>query len=192
MRKDQDATRLRGLDEAERGDRLAGAGRMLEPEALGGVRVLGLIRQRLLFVLVLVDPVARLLLGIALLLELVLRLVVLVGAILVELVVLFILVVVVLVRRGALYRPELVVVLVEIVLVLFVFVFVLLSAVAYCVSDAGGRRLAAVGRRRVRAEDVGRRKQLGEADAAPRPLPSAAVRCASASSAVSVPDSAST
>ena len=35
---DQDAAGARGLDEAERGDRLAGAGGVLEPEALGGVR----------------------------------------------------------------------------------------------------------------------------------------------------------
>ena len=38
---DQDAAGARRLDEAERGDRLAGAGRVLEPEALAGVRVLG-------------------------------------------------------------------------------------------------------------------------------------------------------
>ena len=37
---DQDAAGARGLDEAERGDRLAGAGGVLEPEALGGVGVL--------------------------------------------------------------------------------------------------------------------------------------------------------
>ena len=35
---DQDAAGARGLDEAERRDRLAGAGRVLEPEAPGGVR----------------------------------------------------------------------------------------------------------------------------------------------------------
>ena len=38
---DQHAARTRGLDEPERGDRLAGAGRVLEPEPLVGVRVLG-------------------------------------------------------------------------------------------------------------------------------------------------------
>ena len=38
---DQDAAGARALDEAERGDRLAGAGRVLEPEALAGVGVLG-------------------------------------------------------------------------------------------------------------------------------------------------------
>ena len=38
---DQDAAGARRLDEAERGDGLAGAGRVLEPEALGGVGVLG-------------------------------------------------------------------------------------------------------------------------------------------------------
>ena len=41
MGEDQDAAGARGLDEAERGDRLAGAGRVLEPEALGGVGVVG-------------------------------------------------------------------------------------------------------------------------------------------------------
>ena len=40
---DQDAAGARGLDEAERGDGLAGAGGVLEPEALGGVGVLGLL-----------------------------------------------------------------------------------------------------------------------------------------------------
>ena len=40
---DQDAAGARGLDEAERGDRLAGAGGVLEPEALGRVGVLGLL-----------------------------------------------------------------------------------------------------------------------------------------------------
>ena len=38
---DQDAAGARRLDEAQRGDRLAGARRVLEPEALGGVGVLG-------------------------------------------------------------------------------------------------------------------------------------------------------
>ena len=38
MGEDQDAAGARGLDEAERGDRLAGAGRVLEPEAAVGVR----------------------------------------------------------------------------------------------------------------------------------------------------------
>ncbi len=50
---DQHAAGARGLDEAERGDRLAGAGRVLEPEALGGVGVLGLLGELLL---VLGDP----------------------------------------------------------------------------------------------------------------------------------------
>src|SRR5204862_5576345 len=40
---DQDAAGARGVDEAERGHRLAGAGRVLEPEAAGGIRVLGLL-----------------------------------------------------------------------------------------------------------------------------------------------------
>ena len=38
---DQDAAGARGLDEAHRGDGLAGAGRVLEPEALVGVGVVG-------------------------------------------------------------------------------------------------------------------------------------------------------
>ena len=38
---DQDAAGARGLDEADGGDGLARAGRVLEPEALAGVRVLG-------------------------------------------------------------------------------------------------------------------------------------------------------
>ena len=65
MGEDQHAAGLRGLDEAERGDRLAGAGRVLEPEALGRVGVLGLLGERLLVVLVF-DPVAGLLVGVGL------------------------------------------------------------------------------------------------------------------------------
>ena len=38
---DQDAAGARGLDEADGGDRLAGAGRVLEPEAAARARVLG-------------------------------------------------------------------------------------------------------------------------------------------------------
>ena len=45
---DQHAAGPRGLDEAERGDGLAGAGRVLEPEALGGVGILGLLGELLL------------------------------------------------------------------------------------------------------------------------------------------------
>ena len=41
MGEDQDAAGARGLDEADGGDGLAGAGRVLEPEALAGVGVLG-------------------------------------------------------------------------------------------------------------------------------------------------------
>ncbi len=63
VREDQDAAGLRGLDEAERGHRLAGAGGVLEPEALGRVRVLGLVGDVLL---VLVHPVLGLLLGLLL------------------------------------------------------------------------------------------------------------------------------
>ena len=42
---DQDAAGARRLDEAQRGDGLAGAGGVLEPEALGGVGVLGLLLE---------------------------------------------------------------------------------------------------------------------------------------------------
>ena len=45
MGEDQHAAGARGVDEAQRGDRLAGAGRVLEPEALGGVRVLRLLGE---------------------------------------------------------------------------------------------------------------------------------------------------
>ena len=38
---DEDAAGPRRLDEAERGDALAGAGGVLEPEPAGGVRILG-------------------------------------------------------------------------------------------------------------------------------------------------------
>ena len=44
---DQDAAGARGLDEADRGDRLAGAGRVLEPEAARGARVLRLLGELL-------------------------------------------------------------------------------------------------------------------------------------------------
>ena len=45
VREDQDPAGPRALDEAERRDGLAGAGRVLEPEALGGVGVLGRLGQ---------------------------------------------------------------------------------------------------------------------------------------------------
>ena len=48
---DQDAAGPRGLDEADRGDRLAGAGRVLEPEAALGAWVLGGLLDDLLRVL---------------------------------------------------------------------------------------------------------------------------------------------
>ena len=57
---DQDAAGARGLDEAERGDRLAGAGGVLEPEALGGVRIVGGLRD----VLVGIRPVDRILVAV--------------------------------------------------------------------------------------------------------------------------------
>src|ERR1700722_10711609 len=56
---DQNAAGLGGLHEAERSDRLAGAGGVLEPEALGRVGILGLIGDVLL---ALVHPVLGLLL----------------------------------------------------------------------------------------------------------------------------------
>ncbi len=46
MGEDQDAAGPRGLDEADRGDRLAGAGRVLEPEAALGAGVLGRLLDR--------------------------------------------------------------------------------------------------------------------------------------------------
>ncbi len=58
---DQDAAGARRFDEAERRDRLARAGGVLEPEALGGVRVLGLLVQLALRLVLLVLPVLRLL-----------------------------------------------------------------------------------------------------------------------------------
>ena len=45
MGEDQHAAGVRRLDEAQRGDRLAGAGGVLEPEALGRVGVLGLLAE---------------------------------------------------------------------------------------------------------------------------------------------------
>ncbi len=44
---DQDAAGLRALDETEGGDRLAGTGGVLEPEALAGVRVFRLLGELL-------------------------------------------------------------------------------------------------------------------------------------------------
>ena len=48
MGEDQDAAGARSLHEAERGDGLAGAGRVLEPEAAGGAGVLGLLGKLVL------------------------------------------------------------------------------------------------------------------------------------------------
>jgi hypothetical protein len=64
---DEDPARPRRLDEPERGDRLARARRVLEPEALVGVRVVGHLARRLGVALRLVGPVLRLLLGLVLL-----------------------------------------------------------------------------------------------------------------------------
>jgi hypothetical protein len=150
---------VRGLDEAERGDRLAGAGGVLEPEALGRVRVLGLLAERLLFV-VLVDPVARLLLRIGLggrLFGLGERVVVLLDLVLVLVVVL----VLVLVGGGARDGSQLVVLLVVLV------VEVLLVVLGLVLVLLGGGRLGRLrdvllgGRGLVGPEDVGGGQQLG-------------------------------
>ena len=67
---DQDAAGPRGLDEAQRGDRLAGAGGVLEPEAPVGVGILGLLVELTSSSLVLVLPVLGLLvLGLVLVVE---------------------------------------------------------------------------------------------------------------------------
>ena len=61
MGEDQDAAGARGLDEAERGDGLAGAGGVLEPEAAGGVRIVDqLVLGALLFLFLVAIPVERL------------------------------------------------------------------------------------------------------------------------------------
>ncbi len=79
MGEDQDAAGARGLDEADCGDRLAGAGRVLEPEAPRCAGVLGRFGDQVLFVVGrLIGPVLGLLVG----LELVVELVVLAGAVL--------------------------------------------------------------------------------------------------------------
>ena len=59
MGEDQHPAGPRGLDEADRGDRLAGAGRVLEPEAARGAGILGSLRDRVLVRLL--DEVLRLL-----------------------------------------------------------------------------------------------------------------------------------
>ena len=60
---DQDAAGPRGLDEADGGDRLAGAGRVLEPEAAAGVGIVGGLGDDVLLLVVdrLLVPVLRLL-----------------------------------------------------------------------------------------------------------------------------------
>ena len=63
MGEDQHAARARGLDEAERGDRLAGAGRVLEPEAPVGAGIVGQpLRRDVGVELAVVLPILRLLL----------------------------------------------------------------------------------------------------------------------------------
>jgi hypothetical protein len=64
---DEHTPRARGLHESERGDGLAGAGRVLEPEALGGPRILGLLLHLGVGVECLLLPVLRLLVGLFLL-----------------------------------------------------------------------------------------------------------------------------
>ncbi len=67
---DQDPAGPRGLDEPERGDRLAGAGGVLEPEPPVGVRVLRLLGELDVIAARLVLPVLRLLvLGLVVVLE---------------------------------------------------------------------------------------------------------------------------
>ena len=60
---DQDAAGARGVDEADRGDGLAGAGRVLEPEAALGAGVLGRLGDLLLLLALRLVPVLRLLVG---------------------------------------------------------------------------------------------------------------------------------
>ena len=172
---------------------------MLEPEALGRVGVLGLLGEGLLVVIVLVDPIAGLLLGLALggsVLGLP-------GAILAqqlvgELLLVLVVLVVLLVGGGALDRPEIVVIVIVLVLVVVRVRLGLVLVVISVRSPARRVRVLAVAhpsgcRGVVGTQDRGRGQQLrrggGRPDAA---VAVPAVRCASASSAVSVPDSAST
>ena len=67
MGEDEDAAGARGVDEAHRGDGLAGAGRVLEPEALVGVGIVG----RLLELVLVEDGVGRVVLVVGLVLLLV-------------------------------------------------------------------------------------------------------------------------
>ena len=169
MGEDQHAARLRGLDEAERRNRLAGAGRVLEPEALGGVGVLGLLAERLLLA-ILLDPVAGLLLGVALLLELIL----LVVDLLLELVLILVVLVVVLVGSRPLDGTELVVVLVvlvELIVVLVLVPFFLITRIGLRIGGAARDDwlplVVAPSGPRMSAEA----SSSGEADAAARPFP---------------------
>ena len=194
MGEDQHPAGLGGLDEAEGGDRLAGAGGVLEPEALGGVRVLGLLGQRLLF-LALLDPVAGLV-AVAFLLGLLGRLLVPVDL-------------------GAAEQLPL-----ELVLVLFLLVREPRGPPARGRPRPRPRpprrRRARPRPRRAPRRPRGPRpprapraaplapagssgpriaadaSSSGEADPLARPLPPEIFRCSSASSAVSVPDRAST
>ena len=185
---DQHAAGLRGLDEAERRDRLARAGRVLEPEALGRVGVLGLLAERLL-----PSSSSTQSRGSSSDLGLARRALVLGSSSSASSssVVLLVLVLVLLVGRGALDRAELVVLLVLVVLVLVLLVLVGSSLASSCLGVAPRRR--AVGRDvLVGAEDVRGGEQLGRRRGGARRWRRVPLRCASASSAVSVPESAST
>ena len=165
VREDQHATGLGGLDEAEGGDGLARPGGVLEPEALRCVGVLGLLAEDLF---VLLHPIPRLLLGLALLLDLLfeLLLLLLVGLLLVGLLLVLVeLVVVLLLGRRARDRFQVVVVLVEVVEVVLLGLVLLLvgDPLRLAVSD---RQLAVLRVGLVRPEDVRRGEQLRRGRAA--------------------------
>ncbi len=174
VREDQDAARLRCLDEAERRDRLAGAGGVLEPEALGGVGVLGLLRENFLVLLVL-HPVARLLLVLAVVIDLTgpIPLLLVLGErrdLFLQLVLVLVLVVVVLflilVRCGARHGAEVVVLVVLLVqLVVEVPLLELLLVLLRLLGLLGGQRGVLDGGWArgavVEPKDRGRGQQLG-------------------------------
>ena len=161
---DQHAARVRGLHEAERGDRLACAGRVLEPEALGRVRVLGLLGERLLLAL-LVDPVAGLLLRVAV--KLLLGLLLLdVVVLLLELVLLEVVLLVILLGRRSLHRAEILVVLIlilvlEVVLLLVLILGRLTISLGHPAGATVGGTVPGGGGDVIGTEDVGGGQQLG-------------------------------
>ena len=189
MREDQHPAGLRGLDEAECRDRLSGARRVLEPEALGCVGILGLLGERassssssstqsrgsssplcLDLLLGRVVPVE---------VEVVSRLLLLVLLVL-------------LIRGGALYGAEILIVVgvvgvLAVVLLVLLLVLLVLALLRWPCRRAPRARGGVVG-----AEDVGGRQQLRRRGCAGLAVAAGALRCASASSAVSVPDRAST